>query len=71
MGCSLMHAPVDIDWLESLCRPLARGTSHARPDRLPATGSAAPRRFDNKTLVEISLASVVLNWSARITSRTC
>jgi hypothetical protein len=28
---------------------------------LPATGSAAPRRFDNKTLAEISLASVVLN----------
>ena len=61
MGCSLMHAPVDIDWLESLCRPLPAARRMPVPDLLPATGPAAPRRFDNKTLVEISLASVVLS----------
>lgn len=60
MGCSLMHAPVDIDWLESLCRPSPAASRTPTPDLLPATGSAAPRRFDNKTLVEISLASVAL-----------
>lgn len=61
MGCSLMHAPVDIDWLESLCRLMPAPRGAPVPDLLPATGSAAARRFDNKTLAEISLASVVLN----------
>ncbi len=61
MGCSLMHAPLDIDWLESLCRLLPAARRMPVPDLLPATGSAAARRFDNKTLVEISLASVVLS----------
>lgn len=61
MGCSLMQAPLDIDWLESLCRHLAAARRAPVPDLLSATGSPAPRRFDNKTLVEISLASVVLN----------
>jgi len=61
MGCSLVHAPVDIDWLESLCRllPAAHRNRVANPS--PATNSAPPPRFDNKTLAEISLASVVLN----------
>lgn len=61
MGCSLMRAPVDIDSLESLCRLLPVAQRTPVPDLLSATGSAAPRRFDNKTLAEISLASVVLN----------
>jgi MerR family transcriptional regulator, light-induced transcriptional regulator len=61
MGCSLMHAPVDIDWLESLCRLLPAPRGIPVPGLLLATGAAAPRRFDDKTLAEISLASVVLN----------
>jgi DNA-binding transcriptional MerR regulator len=61
MGCSLMQAPLDVDWVESLCRlsPAARRTP--APGVPSSTGPAAPRRFDHKTLVEISIASVVLN----------
>jgi DNA-binding transcriptional MerR regulator len=61
MGCSLMHAPLDLDWLESLCRLLPAARRTPAPDLWSAPAPAAPRRFDNKTLAEISLASVVLN----------
>jgi MerR family transcriptional regulator, light-induced transcriptional regulator len=61
MGCNLVHAPVDMDWLDSLCRLMPAARPTAVTDQLPATGSAPPRRFDNRTLAEISLASVVLN----------
>jgi len=61
LGCSLVHAPVDIDELESLCRLLPAAVRSRVPDLLPEIDPAAPRRFDNKTLAEISLASVVLN----------
>jgi DNA-binding transcriptional MerR regulator len=61
MGCNLMHAPLDTDWLESLCRPVAAARRDRVRDPLRETGSFAPRRFDNKTLAEISLASVVLS----------
>jgi DNA-binding transcriptional MerR regulator len=60
-GCSLVHAPLDVDHLEALCHlaPAAppSGTSTALSQMEPA----APRRFDNKTLAAISLASVALN----------
>jgi MerR family transcriptional regulator, light-induced transcriptional regulator len=61
MSCSLVHAPVDIDELESLCRLVPEPARSRVPDLLPAIDPAAPRRFDNKTLAEISLASVVLS----------
>jgi DNA-binding transcriptional MerR regulator len=61
LGCSLVHAPVDIDQLESLCRLLPAAARSRIPALLPEIDPAAPRRFDNKTLAEISLASVVLN----------
>ncbi len=61
LGCSLVHAPVDIDELESLCRLLPAAARSRVPDLLPEIDPAAPRRFDHKTLAEISLASVVLN----------
>ncbi len=61
LGCSLVHAPVDIDQLESLCRLLPAAARTRIPTLLPEIGPAVPRRFDNKTLAEISLASVVLN----------
>jgi hypothetical protein len=61
MGCSLVRAPVDLDELESLCR-LGPEAGRARvPDSLPEIDVAATRRFDNKTLAAISLASVVLS----------
>ncbi len=61
LGCSLVHAPVDIDELESLCRLQPAAARSRVPDLLPEIDPAAPRRFDHKTLAEISLASVVLN----------
>lgn len=54
LGCHLMHAPLDIDQLESL---LGLPPS----SEMPQTGAAAPRRYDNKTLAEIAMASVALN----------
>lgn len=62
IGCSLVHAPMEVDQLVSLCQllptaPRARMT----PVSLPQIGPAAPPRFDRKTLAEISLASVALN----------
>jgi DNA-binding transcriptional MerR regulator len=61
LGCSLVHAPVDIDQLESLCRLLPAAARTRIPALLPDIDPAAPRRFDNKTLAEISLASVALS----------
>lgn len=61
LGYSLVHAPVDIDQLESLCRLPPAAARTRIPALLPEIDPAAPRRFDNKTLAEISLASVVLN----------
>ena len=61
LGCSLVHAPVDIDQLDSLCRLLPAAARSRTLALLPEIDSAAPRRFDNKTLAEISLASVVLS----------
>ena len=61
LGCSLAHAPLTIDQLLSLCRfsPTAQQTGSL--SLLPHIVSVAPRRFDNKTLAEISLSSVTLN----------
>ncbi len=61
LGCSLVHAPMDIDQLVSLCHLLPAAHGARIPTALPQIGPAAPRRFDNKTLAEISLASVALS----------
>jgi DNA-binding transcriptional MerR regulator len=61
MGCNLVHVPLDIEQLEALC-----GTPSATfpPDELaalPQIDPAAPRRFDNRALAELSITSVKLN----------
>lgn len=61
LGCSLVHAPMEIDQLVSLCQLLSAAPRTRMPALLPQIGPAAPRRFDNKTLAEIALASVALN----------
>jgi DNA-binding transcriptional MerR regulator len=52
LGCRLVHAPLEIEQLESLC-----GTP---PAALPPIDPAATRRFDNKALAQISTTSVQL-----------
>ena len=52
LGCSLVHAPLEIGQLESLCG--------APPAALPQIDPAATRRFDNKALAQISTTSVKL-----------
>ncbi len=61
LGFRLVHAPISVDQLELLCRLPPAATRTRTPASLPEIGPAAPRRFDNKTLAEISLSSVVLN----------
>jgi hypothetical protein len=61
LGCSLVHAPMVIDQLISLCQLLPAAPAARISASLPQIGPAAPRRFDNKTLAQISLASVALN----------
>ena len=61
LGFSLVHAPLAIDQLQSLCRLQPATTTPRAPYLVPQISPAAPRRFDNKTLAEISLSSVVLN----------
>lgn len=60
-GCSLVHAPLDVDQLDALCHlpPAAPPSGTSTP--LSQMDPAAPRRFDNKALAAISLASVALN----------
>jgi MerR family transcriptional regulator, light-induced transcriptional regulator len=61
LGCRLVHAPLEIGQLESLCGAPPAGFQTGQPAALPLIDPAAPRRFDNKTLAEISMASVALN----------
>jgi len=61
LGCSLVHAPLEIEQLESLCGPPRAGFQAGEPAVLPPIGSAAPRQFDNKALAEIAMVSVKLN----------
>jgi MerR family transcriptional regulator, light-induced transcriptional regulator len=60
MGCSLVHAPLDIDQLESLCGAPLTGFHSGTPAALPPIDPAAPRRFDNKALAQISMTAVKL-----------
>lgn len=61
LGCSLARAPLSVDQLELLCQfpPAAAQASGLSP--LRHLDPVAPRRFDNKALAEVSLASVALN----------
>ncbi len=54
LGCRLMRSPLDLDQLEALL-----GLPPAAA--MAQIGTVAPRRFDNKTLVEITMASVALH----------
>jgi len=60
MGCSLIHAPLEIEQLESLFGEQRAGFQTGETAVLPATDLAAPRRFDSKALAEISMTSVKL-----------
>jgi hypothetical protein len=59
-GCRLVHAPLEIEQLESLCGEPGTGFLAGETAVLPATDLAAPRRFDSKALAEISMSSVKL-----------
>ena len=60
-GCTLVHAPLDVDQLESICHLLPAAPPSGTPAALSQIDPAPPRRFDHKTLAAISLASVALN----------
>jgi DNA-binding transcriptional MerR regulator len=57
LGCRLVRAPLDIEQLESLCGEPRAGFPAGEATVLPASKLAAPRRFDNKALAEISMTS--------------
>ncbi|MBK8119978.1 MAG: MerR family transcriptional regulator [Sulfuritalea sp.] len=61
LGFLLAHAPLNIEQLESLCDVLPAPPRAAPPASLPPIDPAPPRRFDNRMLAEISMASVALN----------
>ncbi len=61
MGCSLMHAPLNIEQFEALCGAPFAGFRPGELAALPTIDAAAPRRFDNKALAELSIKSVKLN----------
>jgi MerR family transcriptional regulator, light-induced transcriptional regulator len=61
VGCHLTHAPLNIDQLESLCQFAPGAQQIDALISLASSAPAAPRRFDNTTLAEISRASVTLN----------
>ena len=60
LGCSLVHAPLEIEQLESLCGAPPAGFQTGKPAALPPIDPAAARRFDNKALAQISTTSVKL-----------
>ena len=60
-GCRLVRAPIDMDQVLSLCGASATTPQMSARTSLPPIDPVAPRRFDNKTLAEIAMASVVLN----------
>ena len=60
LGCSLVHAPMDIDRLESLCGAQVASFHAGKPAVLPPLDPAAARRFDNKALAQIATTAVKL-----------
>lgn len=61
LGCSLARAPLSIDQLKFLCQFQHDATQVSGRSPLRHLDPVAPRRFDNKALAEVSLASVALN----------
>ncbi|MDP1674206.1 MAG: MerR family transcriptional regulator [Burkholderiales bacterium] len=61
LGWSLVHAPLDIEQLESLCGAPPAVFRPGEPAALPPVDAAASRRFDNRALAELSVTSVKLN----------
>ncbi len=60
LGCSLVHAPMDIDRLETLCGAQVAGFHAGKPAVLPPIDPAAARRFDNKALAQIATTAAKL-----------
>jgi len=60
LGCTLVHAPLEIEQLESLCDAPSVDAQPGRTAALPLTEPAAARRFDNRALAEVSLTAVKL-----------
>jgi MerR family transcriptional regulator, light-induced transcriptional regulator len=60
-GCRLVRAPINMDQVQSLCRVSAAAPQTSTNIPAAQIDTVAPRRFDNKTLAEIAMTSVVLN----------
>ncbi len=60
-GCRLVRAPIDMDQVQSLCNAPASARQVGAHPPLPTVGLVTQRRFDNKALAEIAMASVVLS----------
>lgn len=61
LGCTLVHAPLEIEQLASLCFAPPAGFQGDKAASLPPSLPAAPRRFSNRALAEVSITSVKLN----------
>lgn len=61
LGCSLVHAPLDIEQLESLCGAPSASFQSPLPSAVSPINPAAPRRFDDRALAEFFITSVQLN----------
>ena len=61
LGCHLVHAPLNIDELESLCGAMRPNPERGETLSLAQNPVAPPRRFDNNALAEIAMTSVALN----------
>lgn len=61
LGCHLVHAPMSMDELSTLCGALHLSVEPGGAIASKHIHDASPRRFDNKTLAEIAMSSVALN----------
>ena len=61
LGCHLVRAPMNMDELSTLCGALHLSVEPGGAIASKHIYAASPRRYDNKTLAEIAMASVALN----------
>jgi MerR family transcriptional regulator, light-induced transcriptional regulator len=61
LGCHLVRAPMHMDDLNTLCGVLYPSVEPGGTIALKHIHAAPPRRFDDKALAEIAMASVALN----------
>lgn len=61
LGCHLVHAPMSMDELSTLCGVLHLSVEPGGAIAAKHIHAASPRRYDNKTLAEIAMSSVALN----------